>query len=140
MAEAYPDETPAPGRTGAVRDRLLTLWSGLIALVALPYLSLAIWLIVGGELSSRGQWPHWPHNDFAGYMPNQGWANLMALSFVCFPIPIAAFLGAIVSAGLGFLVAKRRPLVLFWVVPQTVIVVAVIGYIGWIIGRGHRLW
>jgi hypothetical protein len=140
MAEAYPDETAAPGRAGAPRDRLLTLWSGLLALVALPYLGLALWLYVGGELSSRGQWPHWPHNDFAGYMPRQGWANAMALSFVCFPIPLAAFLGALLSAALGFWVARRRPLALLWAVPAALAVVAVVGCIVWVVGRGHSLW
>jgi hypothetical protein len=57
------------------------------------------------------------------------WFGFFTMTLICFPIPIAALAGAVVSVCLGLLVCRRRPVVLIWVIPEALVMLALVIFV-----------
>lgn len=122
------DDSPAAADDGRCRR------SPVVALAVVPYLAGYTWYVAGATLSALGRWPGWPGHPL-GYYPEEGLAGaaatLIVLTFWCFPVPAAAFAGAVYTCWAGSRVAPRRRAAWLWVLPTAALTLAALGVTVW---------
>ena len=93
-----------------------------------------IWWGIGSNLSQAGYWPGWKKHTL-GYFPEDGVTGLLAtfviMSFLCFPVPLLAVIAAVYSLIAGCRALPRRRVVLWWLIPLLLSLLAMIGVIAW---------
>jgi hypothetical protein len=133
--EAAPRQGESLARSAAEQAEQRRLRrSFLAACVSLPYLLLFVWYIAGATASAAGLWPGWPKHEL-GYYPDQGlgglFSTLAVMSFWCVPLPLFALVCCAYSIGAGAAVLRQRLVVLLWIVPQALLIIAIPAVLMW---------